>query len=372
MKKNKYTKAHLLSQRVNIESSLVSLFEKQAKKEINLNDLESSVHVLMAEGGQSTILDYLVKRLEGASADDQKTIIWLLVNLKKNPNVVFYLRRQVKRQDGFSDRVRMMLSAVLKEMGEEVGIKEPLQKVEPVANEPLNPLLAIIQESVSNVTSDYYLEWICRMIGGWLSPNDGNIMAFDFAVRHMPRAGAIIEIGSFLGMSTNIIAYLAIKYQRDNPFYSCDPWAFENAEKPIGGYFDASSDVFRNYAKETFKHNIEVFSGTRKPHTIEAFSDRFFELWQHGSVGEDVFGRSVTFGGPISFAYIDGAHTYQAAKADFLGVDQNLLPGGFVLFDDSADGTTWEVNQLVHEIEQNPSYQLVFKTPNYFFQKRIA
>jgi hypothetical protein len=224
--------------------------------------------------------------------------------------------------------------------------------------------------SDSNVRSDEYIMWLCWILGGFLNPESGNLRAFDHAVRHMPDGGAVLEIGSFLGLSTNIINYLVIKYHRSTSFFTCDPWVFEETDKLVGGYFDAGSEAFRNYVKSTFMENIALFSEKRQPYSIEAFSDHFLELWRLGSMAEDVFGRSVLLGGPISFAYIDGAHTYKAAKGDFLGVDQYLLPGGFVFFDDSADDSDWEVKRVIAEVKQNPSYELVFTTPNYLFRKR--
>ncbi len=226
------------------------------------------------------------------------------------------------------------------------------------------------RESDLNVRSDEYISWLCTVVGGWLDPSHGNLRAFDYAVRHMPSDGAVIEIGSFLGLSTNIITYLTIKYHRDNPVFTCDPWVFEGTEKPIGGYFDASSDAYRRYAQEVFRMNTALFSERRMPYTIQTYSNRFFELWRLGSTAKDVFGRSITLGGSISFAYIDGAHTYDAALGDFRGVDQHLSPGGFILFDDSADDGAFEVPRVMAEVKQNPAYELVFKTPHYFFRKK--
>lgn len=222
-----------------------------------------------------------------------------------------------------------------------------------------------------DVHSDAYLQWLCRVVGGWLTQDDGNLRAFDHAVRSMPPAGAIVEVGSFVGLSTNILAYLALKHGRDNPFFSCDPWIFEGAEEPIGGYFDAGSPAYRRYAKDVFRLNVELFSESRKPYAIEASSAQFWELWRLGATRRDVFGREVTLGGPISFAYLDGSHTYEATQGDFLNVDRELLPGGFILLDDSADeGCFPEVTRVAHEAAQLASYELVFKTPNYFFRKR--
>lgn len=249
------------------------------------------------------------------------------------------------------------------------GITPPL--IRAFISKIIHPLSIKFHESDRNVRSDEYIQWLCRIVGGWLTPDNGNLRAFDYAVQHMPAGGAIVEIGSFLGLSTNIITYLTIKYHRDNPFFTCDPWVFEGTDKPVGGYFDGSSEAYRRYAKEVFKMNIALFSEGRKPYTIEVYSNQFFEFWRFRAIREDVFGRPVTLGGPISFAYIDGAHTYDAAKGDFLGVDQHLLPGGFILFDDSADdGGFPEVTRVATEVKLNPSYELMFKTPHYFFRRK--
>lgn len=208
------------------------------------------------------------------------------------------------------------------------------------------------------------------VVGGWLSPGDGNLAAFDHAIRHMPASGAVVEIGSFLGLSTNIIAYLLIKYAQPQPFFTVDPWVFEGTEKPFSGYFDASTSAYRDYAKAVFRMNASLFSSNRLPFTVEMTSDRFFDRWDIGAEALDVFGRTARLGGNISLAYIDGAHTYKAVHADFLHMDRHLLAGGYVLLDDTSDHSPFESRRVVSEISQNRSYDLVFKTPNYFFRKR--
>lgn len=230
--------------------------------------------------------------------------------------------------------------------------------------------ISLLSEVRQDIQSDEYIRWICQIQGGWLNVGHGNIADFNYAITHMPDEGVVIEIGSFLGLSTNIIAYLAIKNNRVNPFFSCDPWSFEGTEEPIGGYFDASHTDYREYAKKLFKMNVELFSGDRKPYAIESFSERFLELWDSGETVQDVFERTVNLGGAISFAYIDGAHTYEAAKTDFSGIDRHLLSGGFILFDDSGDDSPFECRKVISEVLANPSYELVSKSPNYFFRKK--
>lgn len=228
---------------------------------------------------------------------------------------------------------------------------------------------ATLIESRSRIASDEYVNWLCAVVGGWLFPGDGNLAAFDHAVRHMPVGGAVIEVGSFLGLSTNIIAYLLIKYSRPNVFFTAEPWIFEGTEKPFGGYFDASTETYRRYVKEVFKKNVALFSPSHVPFTVETTSNRFFDAWDVGAEIQDVFERTTRLGGGISFAYIDGAHTHEAVRADFFNVDRHLLPGGYILLDDTSDLSQFECRRIVADIDRN-SYDLVFKTPHYFFRKR--
>jgi hypothetical protein len=226
------------------------------------------------------------------------------------------------------------------------------------------------RESDANVRSDAYIDWLCRINGGWLDPRSGNLRAMDHAIRHMPDGGSVVEIGSFLGASLNVLTYLTLKYERSHRVVGCDPWDFEDTEEPIGGFFDASTEVYRDYAREVFKRNVELFSAPKLPHPIEAYSHDFFVDWDKRSRRRDVFGREVELGGAISFAYIDGAHTYEASKSDFRSVDRHLSSGGFVLFDDSGDRGPFESTRTAQEAAALPSYELVFKEPNYLLRKR--
>jgi hypothetical protein len=115
---------------------------------------------------------------------------------------------------------------------------------------------------------------------------------------------------------------------------------------------------------------MRTFAAHRLPYAIECFSDEFFRRWFARERAVDVFGRPVALGGEISFCYIDGNHTYGFAKRDFENTDRALVSGGFILFDDSSDGSTWEVNRLTREIAAGHQYELVSKTPNYLFRKK--
>ncbi|MBK1439839.1 class I SAM-dependent methyltransferase [Parapedobacter sp. ISTM3] len=216
---------------------------------------------------------------------------------------------------------------------------------------------------------DSFINWLRFANPGML--NEGNIYCIEYATENLPSDNPIIEIGSFCGLSTNAISHYLRKANRANRLITCDKWHFEGTENQ--GSFLGSSDItheqYRRFVKETYIRNVGFFSG-KLPHTMECFSNDFFDLWDNCAAATDVMGRNIRLGGPISFAYIDGNHTYQFARDDFLNVDRHLETGGFILFDDSADYyTRFGVNRLVREIKKMDRYELIIKNPNYLFRK---
>ena len=198
--------------------------------------------------------------------------------------------------------------------------------------------------------------------------NKGNLLCFDYAIRNLPSKNPIVEIGSFCGLSTNLLSHFQRKHGAENQIFNCDRWDFEGAD---GNVVDSSipHSEFGTFVRDSYIRNVKMFSHRRLPYTIEMLSDDFFAAWKSNAKTTDVFGRSTKLGGPISFCYIDGNHEYDFARRDFENTDRFLEPGGFVLFDDSADGSKWEVCRVIEEVKQMPNYRVVIKNPNYLFQK---
>ena len=215
-----------------------------------------------------------------------------------------------------------------------------------------------------------FLTWIQFAVPGMLTR--GNVEAFRHAAAEMPSEGSILEIGSFCGLSTTVILYWLDKYSRDNKVFTCDKWEFEGQQlgAALGDSPSITHDDYQSYVKGTYLRVMNTFAANRLPYTIESFSDEFFQLWDKQQTLVDVFGRSVTLGGGLSFCYIDGNHSYDFARRDFENTDQVLLQGGFILFDDSADGSHWEVNRLVREIVAEGKYELILANPTYLFKKK--
>ena len=214
-----------------------------------------------------------------------------------------------------------------------------------------------------------YLNWLTYANAGML--DRGNLYCFEYAIKNLPSNNPIIEIGSFCGLSTNIISFYLEKFNKKNKLITSDKWIFEGGENEnalLSGSNMLHKD-YKEFVKETFKRNVSFFSKNKLPYTIEVFSDEFFELWQNKAVVKDVFGREITLGGPISFSFIDGNHSYEFAKRDFENSDRWLEKGGFILFDDSGDFSSWEVKKVIQEIKQSGRYEIVARNPNYLVKK---
>jgi len=201
--------------------------------------------------------------------------------------------------------------------------------------------------------------------------DNGNLYCFEYAIEHLPSNSPVIEIGSFCGLSTNVISFYLQKFNKLNKLITADKWIFEGGEN--ANEFLTGSNITHNeyklFVKESYVRNTAFFSKNHLPYTIEQFSDDFFKLWAEEKNETDVHGRQIKLGGKISFAYIDGNHTYPFAKRDFENVDKYLETGGFILFDDSGDDSIWEVNKLIQEIKKEDRYQVIVNNPNYLIKK---
>jgi hypothetical protein len=212
-----------------------------------------------------------------------------------------------------------------------------------------------------------YVQWLSFANAGML--NRGNLWCFDYAMRHLPSDAPMVEIGSFCGLSTNLISYYRQKHGRANPLFTCDKWEFEGTGGPLVEDTTITHAEYREFCRETFLRNVRMFSRDALPQTIEALSEEFFFMWRRNVRVVDVFGREARLGGPISFAYIDGNHSYEFSRGDFENVDEFLESGGFILFDDSADGSAWEANRVCREVAEEGRYEVVIANPNYLFRK---
>ena len=147
-------------------------------------------------------------------------------------------------------------------------------------------------------------------IEGWLT--DDQVARLHAAAAATPPGGRIVEIGSFRGRSTVVLASAA---PDGCEVVAIDPHAGnDRGPQEIEGYeAEAATD------NETFERNLtEAGVRDRVTHHRE-FSDA-----AHGSVAD-----------PIDVLFIDGAHRFGPARADIRDWGDRVAPGGRMLIHDS-------------------------------------
>lgn len=219
------------------------------------------------------------------------------------------------------------------------------------------------------------------IVGANMMP-PGNVFALDHAIRRLPPKGVVLEIGSFGGTSANIILYLLKKHRQPHPLMTCDPWICEGFHDNTRGHdarymtcLDGSESITRTaymeYIQRSFTESLRLFHADRLPSAFRLRSDDFFTLWREEASAVDLFDRPTQLGGKISLAYIDGDHSYAQARRDFEHVHEALLPGGFVLMDDSAPFDHFGSAQFAREVAATyPDMRVVMKNPHYLFVKQ--
>lgn len=147
-------------------------------------------------------------------------------------------------------------------------------------------------------------------VEGWLTEDQGR-MLFGAATRCRP-SGRIVEIGSFRGRSTIVLASGA---PDDVEVIAIDPHAGnDRGPQEFEGFSDqAATDA------EVFAANLRAAGLTDRVRHVARFSDD-----AHGEVS-----------GPISVLYVDGAHRYGPARRDLDRWGARVEDGGTLLIHDS-------------------------------------
>ena len=147
-------------------------------------------------------------------------------------------------------------------------------------------------------------------VDGWMS--HGQAQALYDAAAACPAGGRIVEIGSFRGRSTIVLASAAAD---DVEVVAIDPHAGnDRGPQEIDGYEDEATEDH-----VVFNANLANAGVADRVRHVRAFSDA-----AHAMVD-----------GPIDVLYIDGAHRYAPARQDIAGWGARVRPGGTMLIHDS-------------------------------------
>ncbi len=148
---------------------------------------------------------------------------------------------------------------------------------------------------------------VVARVDGYLTRKEIYILALLASVPTSP--GSILEIGSFKGKSTVLIAR-ALRAIGGVGLHAIDP--FLSAPTP-GQPLAVDESTYR-----TFLANLDA-AGVRELVTI------------HKERSEDA---AASWREPLRFLWIDGDHSYEGARRDFEAFSPHLAPGGVVAFHD--------------------------------------
>ncbi len=142
-----------------------------------------------------------------------------------------------------------------------------------------------------------------------------------------PATGAIVEIGSFKGKSTVVLATIARHYGL-GPVAAIDPHTIDNPELAAHRAAPGASSF------EAFLSNLKSAGVADTVETHRAHSTDVAPGWKR----------------PIRFLWIDGNHTWAGAKADFDGFMPHLVPGGVVAFHDALHLFSGPIRVFAEEV----------------------
>ena len=178
----------------------------------------------------------------------------------------------------------------------------------------LQPDLENVIENAWQATKD---------IPGFLGENEARFLGFVAACS--PAPGLIVEIGSFKGRSTVMLAKVASHYGL-GPIISIDPHTH---------VLTTGND--RDQHPSTYDDFLASLRGAGVEQHVEI----------HRALSGDV---SRTWNRPIRFLWIDGDHTYEGAKQDFEGFIPFVSALGVVALHDALNNFPGPIRVFVEEM----------------------
>jgi predicted O-methyltransferase YrrM len=147
-------------------------------------------------------------------------------------------------------------------------------------------------------------------VDGWLTEGQAREL-FDAAAA-CPAKGVIVEIGSFRGRSTIVLAAAAPPGVQ---IYAIDPHAGnDRGPRELDGFAALADDDHR-----VFEANLAAAGVRHRVTHLREFSDRAHPLVP----------------GAIDVLYVDGAHRFAPARADLRDWGARVRPGGVLLVHDA-------------------------------------
>jgi MMP 1-O-methyltransferase len=165
-------------------------------------------------------------------------------------------------------------------------------------------------------------------VPGYLLENEARFLGFLAACT--PAKGRIVEIGSFKGRSTVMLAKVAAHYDLGQ-VVAIDPHNYNLSEKARGG---ADSPARPASTHDDFLKSLRTADVTE-------------QVEFHHALSKDV---STSWNEAIRLLWIDGDHTYPGAKDDFDGFAPHVNRGGVIALHDALNAFSGPIRVFVDEM----------------------
>lgn len=153
----------------------------------------------------------------------------------------------------------------------------------------------------------------------------------------------LIEIGTYIGMTSVFMSKVLDYYDKKNPIVSVD--CFER--------FEIGSTVIGNYT--IYMQNIKKYDLINQCFVISAFSYQAAPIIKND----------------IPFILIDGGHYYKAVKSDLELYLPKLKIGGIAYIDDNIKKIYPAISQAISEsIYGNDSYEILVDSTYFIVQRK--
>jgi predicted O-methyltransferase YrrM len=162
-----------------------------------------------------------------------------------------------------------------------------------------------------------------RKVSGHLGENETRFLGLLAAC--VPARGAIVEIGSFKGRSTVMLAKVASHYGL-GPVVAIDP---HNSPILLDHQADPEASSYQDFLASIRSAGLSDHVEPRRAYSAEVAGS-----WNR----------------PIRLLWIDGDHSYQGAKKDLDGFLPHLVPFGVVAFHDALNAFPGPIRVFVEDV----------------------
>jgi MMP 1-O-methyltransferase len=167
-----------------------------------------------------------------------------------------------------------------------------------------------------------------KAVPGYLLENEAKFLGVLAAIT--PAAGAIVEIGSYRGRSTVMLAKVARHY-RLGPIVAIDPHNSPILIKPGAPKSTSYDDFLESLRTAGIADQVE-------PHL--AYSTDVSTHWNR----------------PVRLLWIDGDHSYAGAKADLDGFLPHVVPNGVIALHDALSNFAGPIRIFVEDMLRSDNF----------------